>query len=258
VPVALDLAEVYGGDLGVLFVERSGRSYADMLRFAAREHWLGGTAAWTCELPSGAEALPTPSFALLSVRRATLLAGDPVAQRAELAAAARSAVDERRHGEAGASAQERAALTALSEGQPGKALGLVDAPFAEAAARKLAQPAQRVADEILNESTWCTEMLYAGSFAAARQRVEALNKALSSLPVDDRWRQLADGALAVYTCGDQNKELDASAEMLQLQERLFTKGPSAALAKAFEKTAKAHAGTHAAERALFLATIAGP
>jgi len=46
--------------------------------------------------------------------------------------------------------------------------------------------------------------------------------------------------------------------MLDLQDELFTAGPSAALGKALQKCAKAHAGTHAAERAAFLAMIAAP
>jgi len=101
-------------------------------------------------------------------------------------------------------------------------------------------------------------VLNEGTGAAARPRVEALSKALASLPRDDDWRRQADEALEVYTCGDQNKELKASADMLDLQAELFLQGPSAALCKALQKTARAHAGTYAAERAAFLATIAAP
>ncbi|HEX5010641.1 MAG TPA: hypothetical protein VFY71_09580 [Planctomycetota bacterium] len=258
VPAALALADSFQGDLALLLVERSGLSYTDMLRFAAREHWLGGTAAWTCEVPSGLAALPTPSFVLISAKQATLLAGDPLAQQAELAAAAKRLVDERRNGGPGAPGQTRDALTALSAGNLAKALSLVSAPYDEATARTLQGPAQLVADEILNQYEWCNEMLLVGLGAAARPRVEALGKALSSLPRDDDWRRQADDALDVYTCGDQNMELKASAAMLDLQAQLFRDGPSGGLWKSLQKMAKAHAGTHAAERAAFLATIASP
>ena len=118
--------------------------------------------------------------------------------------------------------------------------------------------AKLVADEILNQLDWCNEMLLVGTGAAARPRIEALDKALATLPRDDDWRRQGDEALEVYTCGDQNKELKASAEMLDLQAELFLSGPSAALAKSLQKTARAHPGTHAAERAAFLASIAAP
>jgi hypothetical protein len=258
VPAALALADSFQGDLALLLVERSGLSYTDMLRFAARERWLGDTAAWTCEVPAGMAALPTPSFVLVSAAQATVLAGDPLAQQSELAAAAKRLVDERRNGGPGAPGQTRDALTALSTGKPAKALGLVSAPFDEATARTLQGPAKLVADEILNQLDWCNEMLLVGTGAAARPRIEALDKALASLPRDDDWRRQADEALQVYTCGDQNKELKASAELLDLQADLFLNGPSAALSKSLQKTARAHPGTNAAERAAFLATIAAP
>ncbi len=267
VPAVLQLARDTGEDRAVLFVERSGTSYLDMLRLAARRRWLGGGEAWTCEVPPGTESRDTPSFVLTSATHATVLAGHPLADHEALGAAVKRAVDERRSGSADLTPEAREVLRALHEDRLAAALQLVaragklrasGKPGDARAADALDAVARQVEGELTTRISWPSEMLAVGTGAAAVPRVEALCKALEPLPNDDRWRSHAEGDLQLFTCGDKAEELKASAVLLKLQGQLFAKGPSESLAKALVKLAASHPGTHAANRARDIAALAAP
>jgi hypothetical protein len=250
VPAMLALAQREGDDLALLFVERSRLPYADMLRFVARKHWLCGSACWTCEVPPGTELQGTPSFVLTSVGHEVVLAGDPLAQVGALAAAADRAVEERRSGSADMPAELRAALAALNEGQFGKALTL-------AAPLDVAQR-ETIAEALDLQLQSANEMLASGYALEAQTQLAATVKSLGSLPEDDPRLKTAKDALAVFDCGDWNKDLKAGPTLAKLQDQLCTRGPSASLAQLLRGLAKANDGTALAKRALALAEIAQP
>ena len=250
VPAMLALAQREGDDLALLFVERSRLPYADMLRFVARKHWLCGSACWTCEVPPGTELQGTPSFVLTSVGHEVVLAGDPLAQAGALAAAADRAVEERRSGTADMPAELRAALGALHEGQFGQALTL-------AAPLDVAQR-QMIAEELDLQLQGANEMLACGYALETQTRLSATVKSLGNLPEDDPRLKSAKDALAVFDCGDWNKDLKAGPTLAKMQDQLCTRGPSGSLAQLLRGLAKANDGTALARRALALAEIAQP
>jgi hypothetical protein len=250
VPAMLALAQREGDDLALLFVERSRLPYADMLRFVARKHWLCGSACWTCEVPPGTELQATPAFVLTSVGHEVVLAGDPLAQAGALAAAADRAVEERRSGTADMPAELHAALGALYEGQFGQAVTLAG-PLDQA--RR-----QVIQDELDLQQQLANEMLASGYALEAQTRLTAMLKSLEKLPEDDPRRLAAKNALAVFDCGDWNKDLKAGPTLAKLQEQLCTRGPGAPLAQLLRGLAKANDGAPLGKRALALAEIAEP
>jgi hypothetical protein len=97
-----------------------------------------------------------------------------------------------------------------------------------------------------------------GYTAAAAPRAEALVAQLKDLPEQHPLRRAAAQALEDARSGGEGDERQASAELLELQSRLFRNGPAAALALELSRLAAKYPQTHAAGRAAFLATIASP
>ena len=264
VPAMVALAESKEDELAVLFVERSQMPYTEMLRAVAIHRWLGSPALWTSDAPAGAEQLDAPCFVLLGRDQRPVLTGHPLTDQQKLDVAIRDAFEECRFGPADLPAEARAARQALQEGRYAKAFGL---PAAADRARARGDAAE--ADVLEAQARWIEDdiqlrfdslhgMLFRGTSAAALPRLQALSKALEALPNDNRLREVVTSSLAAWDCGEALVEVQASAKLMKLQGALYAKGPSDSLAASLRKFAAAEPGTHAAERATFLASIAAP
>jgi hypothetical protein len=250
VPAMLALAQREGEDLAVLFVERSRLDFKGMLHFVAGQHWLCGSALWTCEVPPGTELQGTPSFVLTSPEQDVVLAGDPLADQAALTALADKLVEERRSGTADTPASMRDALRALHEGQLAKAVTL--AAGLDEAQRHV------IRDDIDQQLLLVNELISTGYALEAQTRAAAMVKALAGVPKDEALLKSATAALQTFDCGDWNKDLKAGPTLAKMQEQLCTRGPSATLAQLLRGLAKANDGTPLGKRALALAEIAQP
>jgi hypothetical protein len=267
VPAALQLQEQYGEDLVVLFIERSGLSQLDMLRFVAGRRWLCGDAMWTCEPLPHTDTGSTPSFVVTTVWHVAVLAGHPVTERADVEKAVELMVSERRHGKAGLPPEATKAWTALHEGQLLRALELGQAAVKR---RARGEPGDAEAADVLDEQvrylasdlswsmTLTSEMVTAGAAAEALPLSESYAERLNDLGSEHPLRRQADSNRESLHHESTAGERKASEALLALKTTLCRKGPGAALEQAFRRLAKEHAGTHAAERALALADIAAP
>jgi hypothetical protein len=266
VPAALELAQRYPDDLMPLFVERSGRSFDDMLRVACRQRWLCSDALWTCEQPAGLEVMPAPSFVLTSIWHRGVLTGDLVADRAALEAAVEVVVRQRRLGEDDLPDEAHAAWKACAEGQWIAALKLRGAaekrrargqPGDAEAADVLDEQLRLLDDVLMNELQIAEGMTRSGSGVEGRRRAETIWKEVKDLPADHRLRRTTDSLIQSVHHETLSAELDASEALAKLQDKLCRAGPSGSLAASFRKLAKEHTGTGAAERALVYAAMMG-
>jgi len=267
VPAALELAQRHPDDLVPLFVERSGRSFDDMLRVVCRQRWLCADALWTCELPAGLEVMPAPSFVLTSMGQIGVLTGDLVADRAPLEAAVDVVVRQRRLGEDDLPDEAHTAWKACAEGHWIAALKLHGAaekrrargqPGDAEAADVLDRQVRFLDDVLMNELQIAEAMTRSGSGAEGRRRAEVFWKEVKDLPADDRLRRTTESLIDSVHHETLSAELEASEALEKLQDKLCRAGPSGSLAASFRKLAKEHAGTKAGERALVYAAMIGP
>jgi len=266
VPAALELQELCGEDLAVVFVERSGLDDLEMLRRVADRHWLCGLALWTSDDLPGTDTGKTPSFVLAAPDKRVVLTGDPLADRDALLARVAEVIAVRREGAADLPDEAHEAWSALHAGRYDQALAL---PAASAKRRKRGGPGDAAAAAILDEQarlleadvsnqlSLANELTFGGAMSEAGGRYELLSRRMKGLPNDDPLREQADsGRLSIGCSTESVAECKASEKLLVLRIQLCAKGPSAKLAEALKRLAADHAGTHAAERALFLAQIA--
>lgn len=266
VPAALALKERYGDDLVLLCVERSGRSFADMLHFVGQRRWLCADALWTCELPAGLEAMPSPSFVLTSMWQIAVLTGDPVADRDALAAAIGVVVGQRRLGEDDLPDEAHTAWKAFAEGHWTAALKLGPTadkrrargqPGDAEAADAIAKQAGFLDDALMNELQIATEMMRSGAAAEALRRAERFWKEVEDLPDDDPLRRTTESMLDSLHHETLFAEIEASEALEKLQDKLCRNGPGKPLGSSFRKLVKEHAGTQAAALALVYAMMLG-
>tara|TARA_R110002072_G_scaffold228862_1_gene386103 strand:+ start:9501 stop:10277 length:777 start_codon:yes stop_codon:yes gene_type:complete len=78
VPSSLKLAEAFGDDLAILFVEAQGASKKKAEQFAWNQGWMATTAMWGNEQPLVLDTDKLPVCALLSSEGEVLLMGNPI------------------------------------------------------------------------------------------------------------------------------------------------------------------------------------
>ena len=77
-PSSLKLAEAFGDDLAILFVEAQGASKKKAEQFAWNQGWMATTAMWGNEQPLVLDTDKLPVCALLSSEGGVLLMGNPI------------------------------------------------------------------------------------------------------------------------------------------------------------------------------------
>jgi hypothetical protein len=84
VPSSLKLAEKFGEDLSLLFIEAQGTSKKKAEQFAWNKGWMATPAMWGNEAPLTTPGDGLPSFALLSSEGEVILMGNPISMHKQI------------------------------------------------------------------------------------------------------------------------------------------------------------------------------
>jgi len=84
VPSSLKLAQKFGDDLALLFVEAQGTSKKKAEQFAWNKGWMATPAMWGNEAPLTTPGDDLPAFALLSNEGEVILMGNPISMHGEI------------------------------------------------------------------------------------------------------------------------------------------------------------------------------
>ncbi len=252
-PASIALAEEFGDDLAVLFVERQGATSQEAEAFAYGKKWMGTTAMWTKEVPVRVPGNTLPRFALLSAEGELLLSGNPLAMKKQIEEALENEFDAVKKGPPDAPKAIAKAWVSYAKGDVGKAF----AEFTElvagggedgaAAAEALADLRNRV-DRRLKRIAWMVEN---GPLLEAKDQAEALASKAGD------WTEVADAAKAQLETlsGDAfQAEVAAEKELVKLEEKAAKKGLEK-IEKNLAKFPEKHAGTLAAKRAQHLLAV---
>ena len=84
VPGSLRLAEEFGDDLAVIFVESQGLAMEEIAPFTYGKKWMGTNAVWTSERPFETGSRGLPNFVLLSIEGKVLMKGHPLSMEKKI------------------------------------------------------------------------------------------------------------------------------------------------------------------------------
>lgn len=253
VPSAVKLAEEYGDDLVVLFVECQGSTPDKMEGFALKNRWLGrGTAMWTTERVFDLGFDGIPHSALLSPEGEIVLAGMTGDIHGQIEEQVELLVERAKDAPEDTPKELKKSWKAFAKGDYGKALAEARA-VGENPALKAASDATvatfiaRIEGRIAR-AEWMAEQ---GDSAVALGQLERLGKDLAgeeqvSARVTELTKKLAGNTT----------ELDASRELDRVEEKLYGEGPDEKSYKALRKIAERYADTRAGARAARLAELA--
>jgi hypothetical protein len=254
VPASLELQEVHGDDLAVIFVECQGADDDTAEAFAWRQKWMGTAAMWTTERPMDPEGRGLPAFALLDVEGKLLLSGNPLAMKKEIEEAIASEVKRAKVPPTGTPPELAKVWASFVKGDVTAALAACD-KFGEGelgeAAKSLRKEMIARTESRLARASWMGDNGYA-SDALARLG-ELAKDVKGNLDFEPKLTK----ELARLQAADRAAEIEASKSLAALQQKMLKDKPfEDSNAKALAKLAEKHAGTKAGERAARLARLA--
>lgn len=257
-PASIKLQEEFGDDLQVIFVESQGATRDKAAAFALRQKWVGTNVMWTDERPANSPGRGLPSFILLGNDGEVLLSGNPLAKKKQIEEAIADQVSLAKKAPEGTPSKLKKAWSELGKGNLAKAL-------AEAEKVK----ASATDDDVLAAATVALEtfesragsrvarvraMMEVGDYAHAVESLDQLAKAVKGnagleADVAEVRAELASDELAT--------ELEASAALVKLEDKMAGKGGPKKQLSSLEKLAAKYPATKAGERAKRYVTLLG-
>lgn len=242
------MAEEYGDDLQILFVESQGSSEEEAEAFAWDRKWMGTSAMWTTEAPFRTGSGGLPNFALLSNEGEVLLMGNPLSMGKQIEEAIDAEIKKANAIPEDTPKALKKAWKAFVKGDYGKAVaearkveakGGADGEEATAAIDIFVE---RVEDE-LGRANW---MLENGYLVEAQKFMKDLSKQIKGITEVAEQTTEITGKI---DSPDLKPELTAAQSLSKLINAIAEEGFDEKLVKKLEKFVKKNEATKAAERA---------
>lgn len=258
-PAAVKAQAEYGDEIQVILVESQGASEEDMLAFALKHKWLGGSAIWTTERPFSTGGNGLPMYALLGPDGQVVMAGNSASDHGKIEEALATLLDDGSSAPKGTPAEAAKIYLELDRGAYAKAIAeaqklAVKAGAKEPAVAKAAQDAEKAAAARLDGEIARIRALAAqGLLVAAQARSERLANGVEG---HAEFAAKAAELNALFTGEEAKRELAADKALAKLSLEAFASGAKDdKAAKKLRKFAEANAGTKAAARAEKLAEL---
>lgn len=254
-PASLDLAEEYGDDLVVIFVESQGASRAQAELYAYGRKWMGAGAMWTTEAPFQAGSPGLPATVLLSSDGEVLLTGNPLELRQKIDDAVEAEVETVRKGPKGLARSLRRSWIDFANGKYASAFSgardHLDGKDGDSAVEVLAVFDRRLQRRIARVE----RMIAGGHYLEAAERLEDLAKGVRGL---EDYEGAVQHLRARLAADDLEDELAAARAFAKIQAKAWDEGLERGVLRSLERFLSRYPESRAAERARHLLEIAGP
>lgn len=247
-PSTIKMAQEYGDDLAVIFVECQGATPEGMERFAWEHGWMGTSAMWTGERVFDTGARGLPNFALLGADGRLIMKGNPLSLHGKIVDAVEEEIKNAGAPPADAPKALKSAYKSLSKGDFAKAHDAASDVVADgdedaAAANAFLEDLGKRIDGRFARVTW---LLDNGFALRAEALLDELAGGVKGL---EAYESRVEELEATFDSDEVQAELDADKAYSKLEEKLFEDGLDEKLLKKVAKVVEKHEGTKAAARA---------
>lgn len=254
-PATKKMAEKYGEDLAIVFVEVQGAGQKKAEAFAWERKWMGTHAMWTSERPFSTGARGIPNYALLSTTGEVLMKGNPISDHSKIEDAVEAQIELAKSAPEDAPKSLGKAYKAFAKGDFAKAIqearkvhekGDEDAEAAQALANQFQSRVQERFARI-------DYLLENGYVSQALDQAKDLAKATKGLEDFDETNSKLKERL---DSEDMKAEIEAGKAFSKLEEKLYEDGLEEKLVKKLSKFVEKHGETTVGKRAKHILSLA--
>ncbi len=254
-PATKKMAEKYGEDLAIVFVEVQGAGQKKAEAFAWERKWMGTHAMWTSERPFSTGARGIPNYALLSATGEVLMKGNPISDHGKIEDAVEAQIELAKSAPEDAPKSLNKAYKAFAKGDYAKAIaeakkvhakGGEDATAAEALAADFQARVQAQFERV-------DFLLENGYVNRALDLTKSLGKSTKGL---EDFAEANAKLEETLKSEDMKAEIAAAKAFGKLEEKLFEDGLEEKLVKKLTRFVDKHGETSVGKRAQHILSLA--